>query len=65
MDYWYFCNSITGRQEDLKKSDFIITNYHTRLGESVAKRLIEKINSNFNARYNYKNEKNYSYQFIL
>ena len=49
-----------------KKSDFIITeNYHTRLGEDVAKRLIEKINSNFNARYNYKNDKNYSYQIIL
>ena len=27
--------------------------------------LIEKINSNFNARYNYKNGKNYSYQIIL
>jgi len=27
--------------------------------------LIEKINSNFNARYNYKNSKNYSYQIIL
>jgi len=46
--------------------DFIITeNYHTRLGEDVAKLLIEKINSNFNARYNYKNGKNYSYQNIL
>ncbi|MCA9828299.1 MAG: hypothetical protein KC444_07925 [Nitrosopumilus sp.] len=48
-----------------KKSDFIITeNYHTRL-EDVAKLLIEKINSNFNARYNYKNGKSYSYQIIL
>ena len=27
--------------------------------------LIEKINSNFNARYNYKNNKQYSYQIIL
>ena len=27
--------------------------------------MIEKINSNFNARYNYKNGKNYSYQIIL
>jgi ferritin len=35
------------------------------LGEDVAKLLIEKINSNFNARYNYKNNKNYSYQIIL
>lgn len=50
----------------MKKSDFIITeNYHTRLGEDIVKLLIEKINSNFNARYNYKNGKNYSYQIIL
>ena len=27
--------------------------------------MIEKINSNFNAKYNYKNGKNYSYQIIL
>ena len=53
-------------EKKTKKSDFIITeNYHTRLGEDVAKLLIEKINSNFNARYNYKNGKNYSYQIIL
>jgi CRISPR-associated protein Cas1 len=53
-------------EKKIKKSDFIITeNYHTRLGEDVAKLLIEKINSNFNARYNYKNGKNYSYQIIL
>ena len=53
-------------ERKIKKSDFIITeNYHTRLGEDVAKLLIEKINSNFNARYKYKNEKNYSYQIIL
>jgi len=53
-------------EEKIKKSDFIITeNYHTRLGEDVAERLIEKINSNFNAKYNYKNGKNYSYQIIL
>ena len=43
----------------------ITENYHTRLGENVAKLLIEKINSNFNARYSYKNGKNYSYQIIL
>ena len=50
----------------IKKSDFIITeNYHTRLGKDAAKLLIEKINSNFNARYNYKNGKNYSHQIIL
>ena len=53
-------------EKKINKSDFIITeNYHTRLGEDVAKLLIEKINSNFNARYNYKNGKNYSYQNIL
>ena len=53
-------------ERKIKKSDFIITeNYHTRLGEDVAKLLIKKINSNFNARYNYKNSKNYSYQIIL
>ena len=53
-------------EKKIKKSDFIITeNYHTRLGEGVAKMLIEKINSNFNIRCNYKNDKNYSYQIIL
>jgi CRISPR-associated protein Cas1 len=41
-------------EKKIKKSDFIITeNYHTRLGKNVAKMLIEKINSNFNAKYNY------------
>lgn len=54
------------KEKKIKKSDFIITeNYHTRLGEDVVKLLIEKINLNFNARYNYKNGKNYSYQIIL
>ena len=53
-------------EEKIKKSDFIITeNYHTRLGEDVAKLLIEKINSNFNAKCNYRNGKHYSYQIIL
>ena len=53
-------------EKKIKKSDFIITeNYHTRLGEDVAKLLIEKINSNFNVRYNYKNGKQYSYQIVL
>jgi CRISPR-associated protein Cas1 len=53
-------------EKKIKKSDFILTeNYHIRLGETVAKLLIEKINLNFNARYNYKNGKNYSYQIIL
>ena len=53
-------------EKKIKKSDFIITeNYHTRLGEDVAKLFIEKINSNFNAKYHYKNGRNYSYQVIL
>ena len=53
-------------EKKIKKSDFIITeNYHTRLGEFAAKKLIEKINSNFNAKFDYKNGKNYPYQIIL
>ena len=53
-------------EKKIKKSNFIITeNYHIRLGEDVAKLLIEKINSNFDARHNYKNGKNYLYQIIL
>ena len=53
-------------EKKIKKSDFIVTeNYHIRLGEDVAKLLIEKINSNFNSRYDYKNHKQYSYQIIL
>ncbi|WP_420545474.1 CRISPR-associated endonuclease Cas1 [Nitrosopumilus sp.] len=53
-------------EKKVKKSDFVITeNYHIRLGEDVAKILINKINSNFNFKYNYKNGKNYSYQIIL
>ena len=53
-------------EKKIKKSDFIITeNYHTRLGEDVAKMLIKKINVNFDSKHNYKNEKNYSYQIIL
>lgn len=53
-------------EKNIKKSDFIITeNYHTRLGEDVVKVLVEKINSNFNTRYNYKNNKRYPYQIIL
>ena len=53
-------------EKKIKNSDFIITeNYHTRLDEDIAKLLIERINSNFNVRYNYKNGKQYSYQIIL
>jgi len=34
-------------ERKIKKSDFIITeNYHTRLGENVAKKLIERVNPN-------------------
>ncbi len=33
--------------------------------DDVAKLSIEKIKSNFNAKYNYKNGKHYSYQIIL
>ena len=59
-------NKKTLEEKKIEKSDFIITeNYHTRLGEDVAKLLIEKIDLNFNARYNYKNGKQYSYQIIL
>jgi len=43
----------------------ITENYHTRLGDDVVKKLIEKINSNFNARYNYKNDEQYSYSVVL
>jgi len=53
-------------EKKIKKSDFIITeNYYIRLSEGIAKLLIEKINSNFNAKYTYKNNKQYSYQIIL
>ena len=53
-------------EKKIKKSGFITTeNYHIGLGEDVAKLFIEKINLNFNAKYNYKNSKNYSYQIIL
>ena len=65
---WLIDLSVIQLLEEKKiiKSDFIITeNYHTRLGEDVAKLLIEKINSNLNTKYNYKNGKNYSYQIIL
>jgi len=42
-------------EKTIRTSDFIITeNYHVKLDENVAKKLIEKINSNFNAKYNYK-----------
>ena len=42
----------------LKKSDFITTeNYHIRLKPNTAKMLIEKIENNFNNRYEFKNKK--------
>ena len=50
----------------LKKSDFIITeNYHTRLREKAAKLLIREIQSNFNCKMLYKNNKRYTYQNIM
>ncbi len=52
-------------EKKIKKSDFIIIeNYHIQLGEDVAKLLIEKINLNFNTKYNFKNGKQCSYQII-
>jgi len=52
-------------EKKLKKSDFIVTeNYNIRLKPTTAKRLIEKIKLNFNARTEYKGL-NYSYQNIL
>jgi CRISPR-associated protein Cas1 len=41
----------------LKKSDFITTeNYHIRLKQDTAKKLIEKITNNFNKRYDFRNK---------
>ena len=41
----------------LKKSDFITTeNYHIRLKPDTAKKLIEKIQGNFNKRYEFRNK---------
>jgi len=49
----------------LKKNDFILTeNYHIRLRETTAKRLIQKIKGNFNKKVPYKG-KNYQYHNIL
>jgi len=49
----------------LKKSDFITTeNYHIRLKLNTAKLLIEKIENNFNNRYEFKN-KHYSLENIM
>jgi len=43
---------------------FVPSLHDTRLDKDVAK-LIEKINSNFNAKHNYNSDDNYSYQIIL
>jgi CRISPR-associated protein Cas1 len=44
-------------ESGLKKSDFITTeNYHIRLKPNTAKMLIEKIENNFNNRYEFKNK---------
>ena len=48
-----------------KKSDFILTeNYHIRLREEIAKRLIDNIRFNFNLKAPYR-AKNFTYQNIL
>ena len=53
-------------QNNLKKSDFIITeNYHTRLKESTASLLIDAIRFNFALKMPYKAGKNYYYSVIL
>ena len=52
-------------QPKLKKNDFILTeNYHIRLRETTAKKLIQKIKDNFNKKVPYKG-KNYQYHNIL
>lgn len=52
-------------EKQLKKSDFITTeNYHIRLREQTAKKLIEKIQANYNNRTKYKG-KNYTYENII
>lgn len=48
-----------------KKSDFILTeNYHIRLREEIAKRLVDKIRFNFNLKAPYRS-RNFTYQNIL
>jgi CRISP-associated protein Cas1 len=52
-------------EKKLKKSDFIVTeNYHIRLNEQAARRLIEKIKLNMNTKAAFKN-RNATYQTIL
>jgi len=52
-------------ESKLKKSDFITTeNYHIRLRENTAKRLIGKIRNNFNCKVPCR-KKNFTYQNIL
>ncbi|CAJ35533.1 CRISPR-associated endonuclease Cas1 [Methanocella arvoryzae] len=52
-------------EKKLKKNDFIVTeNYHLRLREATAKKLIERIKLNFNLKAPYKNQ-NYTYENIL
>jgi len=49
----------------LQKNDFILTeNYHIRLRETTAKKLIQKIKDNFNKKVPYK-RKNFQYHNIL
>jgi len=48
-----------------KKADFIVTEkYHIRLREEIAKRLVDRIRSNFNLKASYKG-RNFTYHNIL
>ena len=52
-------------EQKLGKKDFIVTeDYHIRLEESLARRLINRVKLNFNAKAKYKKQ-NYTYQNIL
>jgi len=52
-------------ENKLKKSKFILTeNYHIRLKPATAKRLVDKIKSNFNLKVRY-GTKYFAYQNIL
>ena len=53
-------------EKKITKKDFLVTeNYNTRLRQTGAKLLIEKIKNNFNKKVPYKRNRNYSYQNIL
>ena len=53
-------------EKKLKKKDFLVTeSYNTRLRETAAKLLVEKIKNNFNRKITYKRNRKHSYQNIL